>query len=71
MAKQKAQTQDNESNHDTFGKGNSLEVVTRWQYTAEASAAFKRLLALLLKERSENGEKTTERESTRRDYQVL
>ena len=48
-----------------------IEVVTNWQHTDEASPAFKRLMMLLLRERIGNGEKATERESNRPNYQVL
>jgi len=48
-----------------------ITVNANWQRTEKMSPAFKRLMMLLLRERIENGKKTTERESTRRDYQVL
>ena len=52
-------------------KYSQIEVVASWQHTQEVSLTFKRLMMLLLQERIGNGEKATERESNRPNYQVL
>lgn len=58
------------SNRRNKGQNRSqLTVVARWQRSEEISPAFRRLMMVLLRERTENGEKTT-RESTRPDYQM-
>lgn len=47
-------------------QGNSqIKVITNWQYSEEVSHGFRRLMLLLLQERTGNGEKTTERECDR------